>query len=107
MSEELDHFQIERQETLPNATAVLVLGILSLITCFIYGIIGLILGIVAIALHKKDKIAYQNNPVKYEDSFKNSKAGNICAIIGVILSGIYLLFIISGLAFIILAGTIH
>ena len=107
MSEELDNFQIERQETLPNATAVLVLGILSLITCFIYGIIGLILGIIAMVLHKKDKEVYEANPIKFEDSFKNSKAGNICGLIGIILSGIYLLFIIGGIAFVILAGATH
>ena len=39
MSEELDSFELQRDKVLPNATAVLVLGILSLVTCFIYGII--------------------------------------------------------------------
>ena len=37
---------MEKQK-LPNATAVLVLGIASILTCCCYGIIGLILGIVA------------------------------------------------------------
>ena len=37
-------FEGERKE-LPNATAVLVLGVLSLVFCWCYGIIGLVLGI--------------------------------------------------------------
>ena len=36
------------QQQLPNATAVLVLGIISIVGCFCYGIIGLILGIIAL-----------------------------------------------------------
>lgn len=95
MSEELDNFQIQGSKNVPNATAVLVLGILSIITCWTYGIIGLILGIIAIVLHKKDKAVYATNPAMYEQSFKNSKAGNICAIIGLILSGLFLLYIIA------------
>ena len=94
MSEELDSFELQRDKVLPNATAVLVLGILSLVTCFIYGIIGLILGIIALVLHKKDKAIYQTNPAAYERSFKNSNAGKICAIIGVSLSALYFLFFV-------------
>lgn len=105
MSEELDSFQIEGEKNLPNANAVLVLGIFSLVTCFIYGILGLILGIIALVLHKKDKALYLSNPSIYEQSFKNSKAGNICALIGVILSAIYVLFIIAGIAIVLVAGS--
>lgn len=105
MSEELDSFQIEGEKNLPNANAVLVLGIFSLVTCFIYGILGLILGIIALVLHKKDKALYLSNPSIYEQSFKNSKAGNTCALIGVILSAIYVLFIIAGIAIVLVAGS--
>lgn len=35
---------------LPNSTLVLVLGILSLIFCWCYGFVGLILGIIAVVL---------------------------------------------------------
>lgn len=94
MSEELDSFQLQGDKTLPNATAVLVLGILSLVTCIFYGIIGIILGVIALILHRKDKALYLSNPVVYEQSFKNSKAGNICAIIGVILSSLWILFFV-------------
>ena len=57
---------------LPNATAVLVLGILSIVTCFCYGIIGIILGIVALILAKSATKLYVSSPGQYtEGSFKN------------------------------------
>lgn len=81
-------------KSLPNSTAVLVLGILSIVTCWTYGVIGLILGIIALVLHKKDKEVYNANPNGYESSFKNSQAGNVCAIIGVSLSALFFMYII-------------
>lgn len=78
---------------LPNATATLTLGILSIVGCFLYGIPGLVCGIVAMALHKGDKKIYVTDPSRYEESFKNAKAGFVCAIIGTSLSGLFLLFI--------------
>lgn len=80
--------------TLPNATAVLVLGILSIVTCFFYGIPGLVLGIVALYLHKSDRELYETNPSRFAQSYQNSNAGKICAIIGVSLSGLFLLYLI-------------
>jgi hypothetical protein len=71
---------------LPNSTAVLVLGIVSIVVCGV----GLVTGIIALVLHKKDKAIYQTNPQKYEASFKNSKAGNVCAIIGLSLSSLFI-----------------
>ena len=89
----MDQFQTQRP--LPNATAVLVMGILSIVTCFCYGFIGLILGIIAIVLASKDKRLYSASPEVFtEASYKNLNAGRICAIIGIILSAIYVLFII-------------
>ena len=43
------------QQSLPNATAVLVLGILSLLTCICYGLPGIICGIIALILYAKVK----------------------------------------------------
>ena len=43
---------MERQN-LPNATTSLVLGILSIVTCLCYGVIGLPLGIIAVVLGNK------------------------------------------------------
>jgi len=84
------------QTQLPYATAVLVLGIISIPTCFCYGIVGLICAIIALILSKKDKEAYALNPSKYiVSSYNNLKAGKVCAIIGFCLSLLYLLFYIS------------
>ena len=98
MSEEfenLDEFEISGSPAaVPNATAVLVLGILSIITCVFYGFIGLILGIIAVSMHSKDKALYQSNKVKYAQSFKNSRAGYVCGIIGLSLSALYILIVI-------------
>ena len=83
------------QQALPNSTAVLVLGIISIVGCFCYGIIGLILGIIALVLAGKANALYAQNPTAYtEASFKNLKAGKICAIVGLCLSALYFVFIV-------------
>jgi len=78
------------QMALPNATLVLVLGILSIVTCCcFYGVIGLVLGIVALVLSRKDKENYLANMNYFTlSSYKNLNAGRVCAIIGLVLSGI-------------------
>lgn len=82
-------------QNLPNSTAVLVLGIISIVACFCYGIIGIILAIIALVLASKANTLYQQNPGMYtEASFKNLKAGKICAIVGLCLSALYFIFII-------------
>ena len=84
------------QQALPNATIVLILGILSIVTCCCYGVIGLILGIVALVLSKKDRALYAANVAYYtEGSFKNLNAGRVCAIIGLILNILYLIITIA------------
>lgn len=89
------------QSQVPNSTAVLVLGILSIVFCFCYGIIGIVLGIIAIVLASKGMAAYKANPSGYSlSSFNNLKAGRICGIIGLILSCIYIVFIIVYIAII-------
>lgn len=86
-----------RPATLPNATSVLVLGIISIVGCLFYGIPGLICGIISLSLHKKDKQIYESDRDRYEASFKNSRAGYICAIIGTSLSALYLLILLVAL----------
>lgn len=87
------------QVNLPNATAVLILGIISIAGCCCGGILGLICGIIAIILANKDQALYAAAPGNYTpSSYNNLKAGRICAIIGTILSALYTLwtiFIIS------------
>ena len=82
------------QIPLPNATAVMVLGILSIPACCCYGI-GLIPAIIAIFLAKSASKQYLAEPGKYlEGSYSNLKTGNLCAWIGLILSAIYILILI-------------
>jgi hypothetical protein len=82
-------------QTLPNATAALVLGIISIPTCICYGIVGMACGIIAIVLGSKAIKLYKENPGVYNpSSYNNANAGKICGIIGVILSALYLVFII-------------
>ena len=83
-----------QQAPIPNAAGVLVLGIISIVGCSLYGVPGLICGIIALSLHKKVKEIYLSNPAKYENSYKNAKAGYICAIIGTSLSALYMLIVI-------------
>ena len=83
------------QQPLPNSTIVLILGILSIVTCCCYGVIGLILGIVALVLGNKDKALYIAGIGAYtENSYKNLNAGRVCAIIGLILNLLVIVFFI-------------
>jgi len=81
------------QRNLPNATTSLVLGILSLVTCICYGIIGLPLGIIALILGNRATKQYNRNPENY-NSVGNATAGRITGIIGIILNTIFILFIV-------------
>ena len=79
---------------LPNATATLVLGILSIVVC-------LICGIIALAISNKDVALYKANPGLYnEGSYNNIKAGRICAIVGIALQGIGIIIYIIMIAFV-------
>jgi hypothetical protein len=76
-------------ENLPNATATLVLGILSIVVCFICGIVALVIS-------NKDIAMYKANPAQYTlASYNNIKAGRICAIIGLCLQVVGLIFYIA------------
>lgn len=75
--------------TLPNSTLILIFGILSIITCCCWGILGLIFGIIALVMAKKAKEIYMAEPETYS-GYNNVKTGRILAIIGIILSAIYL-----------------
>ncbi|HTQ65724.1 MAG TPA: CCC motif membrane protein [Puia sp.] len=99
----LQQFSPGPQRALPNSTAVLVLGIISIVGCFCYGIVGLVCGIIALVLAKKDSVSYEANPALYTSgSYSNLKAGRVCAIVGVSLSSIYVVIVII---YIIAVGT--
>lgn len=87
---------MEKQQ-LPNSTLILVFGIISIVTCCCYGVIGLIFGIIAIVLANKATKLYAANPELYT-GYSNVNTGKILAIIGVILNGIYLAWSIYALS---------
>jgi M penetrans paralogue family 26 len=85
---------------LPNATASLVLGIISIVGALCYGVIGVICGIIGLVLANKDKKLYQAAPELYSpSSYSTSNAGRVCSIIGLVIGGIFLLIIITALIF--------
>lgn len=85
---------------LPNANATLVLGIISIATCWMYAIPGIVCGIIAIVLHKKNKAIYLTDPQMFQRSFKNSTTGNTCAIIGLSLSILFILLLVGYMIFV-------
>lgn len=88
---------MEKQK-LPNATAVLILGILSILGCCFY-FVGIIFSIIALVMSKKDMVLYRANPEGY-DNYGNLKTGRTLAIIGLIINIIGVLMMIAlGVAF--------
>lgn len=74
---------------LPNATAVLVLGICSIVfSCFF---VGLVLGIIGIVLSGKGRHMYKENPSLY-DGYGQLNAGFIMSIIGTALGALYAIY---------------
>ena len=87
------------EQPLPNGTATLVLGILSIVVCFICGIVALVIS-------NKDLALYQANPGQYSAaSYSNIKTGRICAIIGLALQVIGIIIYIVVIAFFITAAS--
>ena len=86
------------QQSLPNATTVLVLGILSLVVCFICGIIALIMS-------SGDKRMYELNPGHYtSSSYDMLRAGRICSIVSLCLWGVGIIFYVFIIIFAISFG---
>ena len=86
---------IGMQPVLPNATAALVLGIISIPTCSCFGIIGLPCGIIAIILGDKAVKLYKANPGLYNpSSYSNANAGKICGIVGTVLSSLWIVYFV-------------
>ncbi len=79
------------QQKLPNATAVLILGITAFVGCLCTnGLMGLVLAIIGLYLAGKDEKLYRLNPEMYSD-YGNLKAGKILSLISLIMSVLYLI----------------
>lgn len=77
------------KQMLPNATAVLVLGICSIVfSCFF---VGLILGIIGLVLASKPRKMYKETPELY-DGYASLNAGYIMSIIGTALGALSILY---------------
>lgn len=96
MSDQQNVFNSGNQPAnLPNATASLVLGIISLVGALCYGIVGVICGIIGLVLANKDRKLYQATPELYSSSsYSTLNAGRTCSIIGLILGGLVVLVMI-------------
>jgi hypothetical protein len=88
------------QVSIPNAGAILTLGIVSIALCWCYGVVALTCGIIALVLSNKSLQLYKSNPASYTlSSYNNVKAGRVCAIIGLCLSALMVLYVIIVFAF--------
>ena len=84
-----------QKEKLPNATAVLVLGICSIVFgCFF---VGMVLGIIGLVLSGKSRKMYKENPDQYE-GYGSLNAGFVMSIIGTIIGGLYTVYWIVAVA---------
>ncbi len=79
------------QNSLPNATATLVLGIFSIITSC--SGIGLVLGIIGLVISREGVRLYKETPQRWIN-YSNLNVGRIMCILGLIFNGIFLFFVI-------------
>lgn len=96
------------QVDLPNSTASMVLGIISLVCCVIllccYGFMpGLITSVIGLALGVSALKTYNSDPSLYtEKSYKNAKAGKLMSLISLIICAVlilaFIILIVMGVA---------
>ncbi len=80
-------------QTSGKAIASMVLGICSIVTCMMYGIPGIICGVLAIIFAKQARAAIVNGTAP-QTSAGMAKAGSVCGWVGLSLSIVMLLFMI-------------
>ena len=85
----------ETKQDLPNATTVQVVGILALVLFWVYGIVGLVLWIIAWIMGNTQRNLYYSAPGMYsEGSLSRVNVGRTCGIIAVCLSVLVVLFVL-------------
>lgn len=101
MTENQNYGNNNMLQAVPNSTAALVLGIVAIVGCIFYGIVGLVCGIIGLVLANKGIAQYNADPQAYtKSSFNNIKAGRVCSIIGICLSALYIILLIAGISMI-------
>lgn len=84
------------QVDLPKSDLILILGISSILFCFAFGIVGIVIGLISRKLSLKSLELYKQAPELYTSfSYKNVKAGRICALIGIILSSVFFVLVVA------------
>lgn len=90
--DETNQVQNSVKPDLPNATATLVLGIISIVSLCCCQLVGLVLGIIGLVMGNKAVELYRQSPGVYsESSYKNANAGKICSIIGLAIAALSVL----------------
>ena len=80
---------------LPNETAILILGIVSIVSSFFLGIGGVICGIIGLKLSKSSIQIFDEDSNRYKsESIKIIRIGKICSIIGLSIGAVYLVYLI-------------
>jgi DNA-directed RNA polymerase subunit RPC12/RpoP len=87
-----------------RAIASMVLGIISIITCFAYGLIGMPCGILAVIFAKKARLAVQAGTAP-ASSLGMANAGRVCGWVGIALNSIGLIVFFIYIAVFIVALT--
>ena len=77
------------KQSLPNSAATLVLGICSVVFSSVF--IGLILGIIGLAISTRSRSMYLMNPSNYT-GYGTLNAGRVLSIIGIVFSSLALIF---------------
>lgn len=85
------------QKNLPNVTISLVLVILGFLCCCIWGIPGIILGLIAFFLVRKDEQTYLANPEEYSN-YSTLKTVKILALIVIVLGILTLIYVIYSIS---------
>jgi M penetrans paralogue family 26 len=82
---------IDQKRPLPNASACLILGIMSVVLgC---GILGLVLGIIGLVISKDAKDLYLQDPDSYT-GYGNLNAGRILSTLGIVIGAISILWLV-------------
>lgn len=84
-----------KQKKVPSSTTALVCGIISIPFA---GIIGIILGIVALSFANTAISKFDASPDQYtQSSLNNAKAGRVCGIIGLVGSVLWLIYVFGNM----------
>lgn len=98
----INQFAINPAQSSGRAIASMVLGIVSIITCFAYGLIGMPCGVLAVMFARKARLAVQDGTAP-ATSLGMASAGRICGWVGIVLNSIGLLLFFVYIGFIIFA----